>query len=93
MIVGLLSLEIHILNSLSLKDKRMVLNHIRDRIRQKFNVSVAEIDYQDKWQRSLIGIALVTSKKGYAEEVLNKIFQLLDTDERFEILKYSIDYK
>lgn len=71
----------------------MVLNHIRDRVRQKFNVSVAEIDYQDKWQRSLIGIALVTSQKGYAEEVLTKIFQFLDTDERFEILKYSIDYK
>jgi len=93
MIVGLLSLEIHILNSLSLKDKRMVLNHIKDRVRNKFNVSVAEIDYQDKWQRSLIGIALVTSQKGHAEEVLNKIFQFLDTDEKFEILKYSIDFK
>ena len=88
-----MSLEIHILNSLSLKDKRMVLNYIRDRVRQKFNVSVAEIDYQDKWQRSLIGIALVTSQKRYAEEVLTKIFQFLDTDDRFEILKYSIDYK
>ena len=93
MIVGLLSLEIHILNSLSLKDKRMVLNHIKDRVRQKFTVSVAEIDYQDKWQRSLIGIALVTSQRGHAEEVLTKIFQFLDNDEKFEILKYSIDYK
>ncbi|MBN1408026.1 MAG: DUF503 domain-containing protein [Calditrichaceae bacterium] len=93
MIVGVLSLEIHILNSLSLKDKRMVLNHIKDRIKSKFNVSVAEIDYQDKWQRSLIGIALVTSQKGHAEEVLNKIFHLLDTDEQFEIVQYSIDYK
>lgn len=93
MVVGLLSLEIHILNSLSLKDKRMVLNHIKDRIRSKFNVSVAEIDYQDKWQRSLIGIALVTSEKGHAEEVLNKIFHLLDTDDNFEIVQYSIDYK
>ncbi len=93
MIVGILSLEIHILNSLSLKDKRMVLNHIKDRVKKKFNVSVAEIDYQDKWQRSLIGIALVTSQKGHAEEVLNKIFQLLDTDDMFEIIKYSIEYR
>ena len=93
MIVGLLSLEIHILNSLSLKDKRMVLNHIKDRVRQKFNVSVAEIDYQDKWQRSLIGIALVTSRRGHAEEVLTKIFQFLDNSDKYEILKYSIDYK
>lgn len=93
MVVGLLSLEIHILNSISLKDKRMVLNHIKDRIHRKFNVSVAEIDYQDKWQRSLIGIALVTSEKRYAEELLNKIFHLLDTDDSFEIVQYSIDYK
>ena len=93
MIVGVLSLDIHILNSLSLKDKRMVLNHIKDRVKNKFNVSVAEIDYQDKWQRSLIGIALVTSQKGYAEQVLNKIFHLLDTDDYFEIVQYSIEYK
>lgn len=93
MIIGVLSIDIHIPNGLSLKDKRMVLNHIRDRVRQKYNVSIAELEYQDKWQRSLIGIAMVTSQRGYAEEVLTKIFQFLDTDDKFEILKYSIDYR
>jgi uncharacterized protein len=93
MTVGVLSLDILIPDGFSLKAKRMVLNHIRDRVRQKFNVSVAEVDFQDKWQRSLIGIAMVTSQRRHAEEVLTKIFQFLDTDDRFEILNYSIEYK
>lgn len=93
MIVGLLSIEIYIPASASLKEKRMVLNHIRDKVRKKFNVSVAEVDYLEKWQRSLIAIAMVTAKKSFAEEVLTKIFQLLDSDLSFEINKYTIEYR
>ena len=93
MIVGLLSIEIYIPASTSLKEKRMVLNHIRDKVRKKFNVSVAEVEYLEKWQRSLIAIAMVTAKKSFAEEVLTKIFQLLDSDLSFEINKYTIEYR
>ena len=93
MIIGLLSIEIFIPSSTSLKDKRMVLNHIRDKVRKKYNVSVAEVDFLDKWQRSLIGIALVTSRKSFAEEMLTKIFQQLDDDYNFEISQYRIEYR
>ena len=93
MIIGLLSIEIFIPSSTSLKDKRMVLNHIRDKVRKKYNVSVAEVDFLDKWQRSLIGIALVTSQKSFAEEMLIKIFQQLDDDYNFEISQYRIEYR
>lgn len=93
MIVGLLTIEIFIPASASLKDKRMVLNRIRDRIHSKFNVSVAEVDFMDKWQRSLVAVAVVTSQRTFAEDVLNKIFQLLDGDLNFEISKYSIEYR
>jgi uncharacterized protein YlxP (DUF503 family) len=93
MIIGLLSIEIFIPSSTSLKDKRMVLNHIRDKVRKKYNVSVAEVDFLDKWQRSLIGIALVTSQKSFAEEMLTKIFQQLDDDYNFEISQYRIEYR
>ena len=71
----------------------MVLNHIRDKVRKKYNVSVAEVDFLDKWQRSLIGIALVTSRKSFAEEMLTKIFQQLDDDYNFEISQYRIEYR
>jgi uncharacterized protein YlxP (DUF503 family) len=93
MIIGLLSIEIFIPSSTSLKDKRMVLNHIRDKVRKKYNVSIAEVDFLDKWQRSLIGIALVTSQKSFAEEMLTKIFQQLDDDYNFEISQYRIEYR
>jgi uncharacterized protein len=93
MIVGVLTIDIIIPASASLKDKRMVLNHIRDRVHSKFNVSVAEVDFMDKWQRSIIAVAIVTAQRAFAEDVLTKIFQLLDVDLNFEISKYTIEYR
>ena len=93
MIIGLLTIEIIIPLSASLKDKRMTLNSIRDRVRKKFNVSIAEVDYTDKWQRSLIAVAAVSAKKSFIEEILNKVFQLLDSDMNFEIIKYNFEYR
>jgi len=93
MIVGILTIDIIIPTSASLKDKRMALNHIRDRVNSKFNVSVAEVDFLDKWQRSLVAIAMVSAQRAFAEDVLNKIFQLLDTDLNFEISKYTIEFR
>lgn len=93
MIIGVLTIDILIPASTSLKEKRVILNHIRDRVRSKFNVSVAEVDFMEKWQRANLAIAVVTAQKGFAEEVLNKIFQLLDADLSFEINHYKIEYR
>ena len=71
----------------------MILRSIKDKTKNKFNVSVAEIDYLDKWQRSIMAFVLVSNKRSYTEEVLQKIFHLLDKDFSFEILKHNIDYK
>jgi len=62
MIVGLLTLDLHFPESNSLKDKRWVLRSIKDRIRNKFNVSVAEVGANELWQRSVIGIACVANE-------------------------------
>jgi len=91
--VGVLNLEIFIPASGSLKDKRMILNSIKDRLHKKFNVSVAETDYQDKWQRSQLSIAIVSDSHKHVEEVLNKIFQFLDQDHGYEITKYNFEYR
>ena len=93
MIIGLLETEILIPGSASLKDKRMVVKSIKDKISGKFNVSVAEIDFLDKWQRGLVAFAVVSNNKSHCEEVLQKIFQLLDRDVNFEISKHRFDYK
>ena len=59
--IGVLTLELRIDDSHSLKDKRQVVKSLKDRLRHKFNVSVAEIDYQDLWQRALIAAVTVSS--------------------------------
>jgi len=93
MIIGVLNLDIHIPTSASLKEKRMVMNSIKDRLRKKYNVSVAEIGFHDKWQRAELAIVSVSGDKSFVDEALNKIFQFLDTQLEFEIIKYDFDYR
>ena len=71
--IGVLTLEIRIEGSHSLKDKRHVVKSLKDRLRNKFNVSVAEIDYQDLWQRALIAAVTVASDHSHAELVLQSV--------------------
>jgi hypothetical protein len=62
-------LEIHIPYAQSLKDKRMILRKAQDRLRARTNFSIAEIDYQDLWQRARIGAVTVSSDNGTLERV------------------------
>ena len=59
--VGVLTLELRLENSHSLKDKRHVVRSLQERLRNKFNVAVAEIDYQDLWQRAALAAVTVSS--------------------------------
>lgn len=92
MIIGVLVIEILIYSSTSLKEKRFVIKSIKDRIINKFNVSIAELRYQDKWQRSEIGIAVIGNQQSYVEHVLQKIFQSLDHSDQYEIISYNFEY-
>ena len=68
--MGLLTLELRIAHSQSLKDKRQVLRSLKDRLRRRFNISVAEVGFQDTWQRSLVGVATVSGDRTQAEGTL-----------------------
>jgi len=68
--IGVLTLEMVLQNSHSLKDKRHVVKSLKDRLRSKFNVAVAEIGYQDLWQRALVSAVTVASDRAHAEKVL-----------------------
>ena len=65
--VGVLTLELRLENSHSLKDKRHVVESLKDRLRHKFNVAVAEIDYQDLWQRAAVAAVTVSPDRAHAE--------------------------
>ncbi len=73
--VGLLTLHLHIPHSHSLKDKRKVLQALKDRLRRRSNVSLAEIEFQEKWQRSLVGIVTISQTETHAREVLERVEQ------------------
>jgi uncharacterized protein YlxP (DUF503 family) len=75
MIVGLLTLDLHIPEANSLKSKRMVIKSLTDKIKNKFNVSVAEVDANNLWQRSVIGIAYVANET----VIINKVFERIRT--------------
>jgi uncharacterized protein YlxP (DUF503 family) len=67
--IGVMTLELRVEHAQSLKDKRHWVKGLKDRLR-KFNLSVAEIDGQETWQRSTIAAVTVSSHKAYAEQVL-----------------------
>jgi len=68
--IGVLTLELRIETSHSLKEKRHVVQSLKDRLRHKFNVSVAEIANQDLWQRATVAAVTVSSDRVNAEKVL-----------------------
>ena len=79
MIVGSAECECIIYDAHSLKEKRAVLQRILTRMKQKFNLSVSETGHQDVWQRTAIGLAVVSSSKAAAERELQKALQFLDS--------------
>jgi len=71
--VGVLTLELRLPESHSLKDKRHTVKGLKDRLRSRYNVAVAEIDFQDIWQRSLISAVTVSGSHSYAEQTLRQV--------------------
>jgi uncharacterized protein YlxP (DUF503 family) len=91
-VIGFLALEIFLPYSQSLKDKRKVLNTLRDRVRSRFNAAFAELDFQDKWQRSRIGIVTLNSQKGLVDEVLQKICRDVEENLEGEVILSEFHY-
>jgi len=71
--IGLLTLQLQIEAAHSLKDKRHVVRGLKDRLRNRFNVSVAEVDGQDTWQRSVVAVVTVSGDRQRVEEQLANI--------------------
>jgi uncharacterized protein YlxP (DUF503 family) len=71
--IGVITLELRLDESHSLKDKRHFVKSLKDRLRTKFNVAVAEIDYQDLWQRGLVAAVTVSPDRSHAEQVLQHV--------------------
>jgi uncharacterized protein YlxP (DUF503 family) len=90
--VGVCKINLRLPENLSLKGKRQVLKSIITRIRNKFNVSVAEVDNHDRWQLATIGVCCVSNDNRFTNEVLSKVADFV-INSRFEveILDYEIE--
>ncbi len=71
--VAVVRFQLHIPQSRSLKQKRAAVKPIVDGIRHRFSLSVAEVGYQDKWQRALVGVAVVSESQAHAAEVVDSV--------------------
>ena len=90
--VGVCKINLRLPENMSLKGKRQVLKSITARVRNKFNVSVAEVDNHDLWQLATIGVCCVSNDSRYTNEVLSKVADFV-INSRFEveILDYEIE--
>ncbi|MFQ5991822.1 MAG: DUF503 domain-containing protein [Nitrospiraceae bacterium] len=91
MIVGLCTIELYIPNGHSLKSKRQVLMSLKQRVRDKFNVSVAEVGEQDRWQKALLGIACVANEGAYVNQVLDQVLNLIRSVPTIELVRYRVE--
>ena len=90
--VGLLTLELHLAEAQSLKDKRQVLRGLKDRLRANYNVAVAELDYEETWQRSVVGVVTVSNEEQHVEESLQKVLAEADRILGPLLISHAIDF-
>ena len=92
MIVGACRVTLHLPEAHSLKDKRHVVKSMLARLHNQFNVSAAEVEDQDLWQRAVLGVAVVTNDTRHANEVLSSVVNFIRSASlAAEMTDYEID--
>jgi len=92
MIIGILELDIRFFSGNSLKEKRRLLKRLIFKIRNNFNVSISEIGHQDLWQRTELGVALITTEKRFAQSVLSKILELVKKERGISLINSQVEF-
>jgi uncharacterized protein YlxP (DUF503 family) len=91
MVVGVCTIELHLREVQSLKGKRQILKSIITRVKNTFNVAIAEVDYHDKWQRTRLGVAVISTEQGHANGILSKVVNFIETMYMADLLDYHIE--
>ena len=92
MIVGLITWELHLDGCQSLKEKRHIVKSLKDRLHQRFNVSAAETDHHDLWQRAELSAVVVSTDRLHAEQVLREADRLVEGADGARIVDSSPSY-
>lgn len=91
--LGTLRIVLHIPQSRSLKSKRHVIKAIIDRLKNKFNISVSEVDDNDLWQRATLGVAFVANEGQFVDQVLSQVESFIASNPEVSIVDIErVDY-
>lgn len=92
MIIGVLQVRLHIPAAQSLKEKRLVLKGLIERIRVRFNISCAELEDHYLWQSAVIGMAAIGNEKKPVNQVLDKIADLIRMEDRAQLIESQLEF-
>ena len=92
MVIGTLQLQLRFPHPQSLKEKRVLLKSLVDRIRKQFNVSIAEIDGMDLWQTSSLAVAAVGGETKRVNQVLSFVAEFVRGEREIEIMKQQMEF-
>ena len=91
MITGALKVRLLLREARTLKDKRQVLRSLKEHLRAHHNVAVAELDFEDTWQRSVIGVVTLSNEERHVEEMLQKILAEADRILGPALISHAVD--
>lgn len=90
--VGVMTLEIQLPYAQSLKEKRALLQKVRDRLRSRFNVAVAELDHQGVWQQATLGVVSISSSQTLLESVFRQVLSESEKIIGLDVANHSLDF-
>ena len=92
MVVGVLRLELRLPETHSLKGKRSILRSIKARVQQKFNVSIAECEEHDLWQRTILGVSQVGADQPHVDRCLREVVSFFDDLHLAEVGEEQVEF-
>lgn len=92
MMIGLLEIDLFAEEFHSLKEKRRLLSSLKERLRGKFNIAVAESDYQDLWQKAQLAVVAIGPHRAFLESTFQQIEEFIDSNYAVEISRLKIEY-
>ncbi len=78
MFIGTCQITLHLPDSQSLKDKRQIIKSVMARVRNRFEVAIAEVEEQERWQIAVLGVSCVSNSKQHAEEILERVRRYIE---------------
>ncbi len=89
--LGTLTIVLYLHDTESLKDKRQIIKSLVETTRQKFNISIAEVDDLDKWRRATIGVACVANESAHVNRVLDKVLDTIESNPAVDVGEVELE--